>query len=676
MGQTTLGENLRRIEAEIAAGRPDQALTQCQELQTRYPRVLAVQRVLGETYLALRKPREALAALERALAGDPEDARALCARAIVYQMHGDSMAALQWYRRACDVRPEDQVLRSTYHALAAHLGQPPYRPTRVGLARLYTRGDLFAHALREWEAIVAENPDLLEARVGLAETLWRAQRFEAAEEQCRRIVANVPSCVKASLLLAVMLNDTGQYEEARRLAVRAAELDPDQRIGQALFADRLAAGDAGLRALLAGEQLGAASGQRPQVSRPLVGARPVTSTLGSGRPVAGNTSLPLSALPAGGLPAEFQNLFSETEYMIWGPDEETRARQVVASQQKTSTTLSAPEDVVLAQHPAPPTPEAAAPLPEQPAVDPLARSASFVPPALIEQGAPLDETEARAAINWVNWLKAQGARAHPGLEPTTGGPGAPQPAPPSAHPRMTAPIPLEARQAPISPPTPSLPSLPAIPDADTVARLARPSGPIPPPSAESLRAMFAELAPAHARGEHESETQRLAAAQALRDGLIGDLPDPAVTLESLERQFSSSGFQSVEPQPGLLASLAAGAQPPLTDSAALQPVEPQIPPTAPQGPAPGDYPARLAYARQRRADGKLEDAIAEYRVVLQRAPELLTEVVDELRECLSAAPEHPDLHRLLGDARIKQGDYLGALEAYNLAVALSQPQEL
>jgi predicted Zn-dependent protease len=55
-------------------------LAHCQELFAQYPRALAVQRVLGEAYLALHKPREALGALDRALAGNPEDARRSCRR--------------------------------------------------------------------------------------------------------------------------------------------------------------------------------------------------------------------------------------------------------------------------------------------------------------------------------------------------------------------------------------------------------------------------------------------------------------------------------------------------------------------------------------------------------------------------------------------------------------------
>src|SRR5258708_29013797 len=161
MGQTTLSESLRAVEAEIAAGRAERALERCQQLTTQFPRALAVQRVLGEIYLALRKPREALGALDRALAGNPEDARACCARAIVHQLHGNSAGALDYYRRACDITPDDQVLRAAYRELAASLGQPPYQPSRTGLARLYLRRHLLSHPLPAWESPAPHHPNSL-----------------------------------------------------------------------------------------------------------------------------------------------------------------------------------------------------------------------------------------------------------------------------------------------------------------------------------------------------------------------------------------------------------------------------------------------------------------------------------------------------------------------------------
>ncbi len=89
-------------------------------------------------------------------------------------------------------------------------------------------------------------------------------------------------------------------------------------------------------------------------------------------------------------------------------------------------------------------------------------------------------------------------------------------------------------------------------------------------------------------------------------------------------------------------------------------------------PDPHDYAARLEQAREHRDSGALDEAIVEYRMVVRNAPELLPDVLADVESCLAERPEHPELHRLLGDARIRQGDYLGALESYNRAVALSQ----
>lgn len=723
MGQTSLSESLRGVEAEIAAGRPDRALALCQELVTRHPRALAVQRVLGEVYLALRKSREALGALDRALAGNPEDARACCARAIVNQIQGDTMAALAWYRRACDISPDDQVLRSAYREIASHLQQPPYRPSRAGLARLYLRGDLFPHATREWETLLAEQPDALEAQVGLAETLWRAKLTAAAADRCQRILNNVPSCVKVLLILAAIEYDAGNGEEAQRLMRRAGELDPDQRIGQALFADRFAAGDRGLRALLQGELLaGARDGRDGRASsKPLAGARPFASSqpleqaarvTGPLAPLPGDGYSSTTARPSG-LPPDFHTIFAETEYMLWSRDEEANGA-------------------------------AGSPSFEQAHTDTVARAAAIVPPVLREQGGSMDDTDARAAINWINWLQAQGARPRDPLtgKPTTG----PLTGAFAAHGGKQTPNSPAARGA-----TGSMAILPPTP-----------TGPLPPPSPEALRAMFAELGPeagtprvvegelvpsadtgipasaptsAGATGPllppHASAPPAWSDAQAAAAGwsVAGALPESlvglgegafggesgastpsgdgaAVTLEALERRFSDSGFTNVELHPGDLASIAADrdaerltehAAPPATEDVApswpthapvvavpeepapeasmpeaAAPMAPAPPPPEPSAPPADDYPGRLEYARHQRDSGRLDDALTEYRAILKNAPDLLPELVAELQDSLAEAPDHPEIHRLLGDVHIRQGDYLSALEAYNRAVALTE----
>lgn len=758
MERTTLTERLRRAETEIAAGRPEQALAYCQELQTAYPRAVRVQRVLGEIYLALRRPREALAALDRAFAGDPEDVRACCARALVHQMHGDNISALAWYRRACDLRPDDQSLRATYRDLARRLGEPPYRPSRAGLARLYLRGDQFAHAIREWEQLVNESPDMLDAQVGLAETLWLAGHARAAEERCRRILANAPSCVKAMLIQMALALAEGDMDAARAHLQRTTQLDPDMAIAQMFFADALAAGDPVLTALLRGDtgaenvdetvrmgnstagfaQSSPLAGSR-NLSRPLVASAPNTGGPAFGAPPSSQPlpPPPRPEIPAPSQPTEVTRAIKETAFMIWGKDDDSQPR--IAAQQTGA-----------------------------------ARDAEPVAPVLRDLSSAADDDETKRALNWYNWLQAQGAVALggavsspaperprsttkpiPGIgAPTSapsvvsgpvsgavnGNPAHGAPAPVAGSPRLTMPIPPTRQTMPLMPA-----ELQGLTPQDEEQET------IPLPSADLLRTMFAEL------GSKTGAPPVAPVGQVAADPIPLDItPDPHVveslapqpntadtvdmpervydaapatsavdevrvvddepfngftaadeqemrqsqqlpeTLEALERQFSASGFTPIETRPGLLAEIertqqSGGSvvlpppsppeQPESADPASATPAAPAAPATPERdepplsvksGPDPHDYPARLTHARKRRDDGQLDDALNEYRAIIKNAPDLLPEVLSDLRASLAETPDHPNLHSVLGDALVCQGDYEQALESYNKAMELAQ----
>ena len=186
---------------------------------------------------------------------------------------------------------------------------------------------------------------------------------------------------------------------------------------------------------------------------------------------------------------------------------------------------------------------------------------------------------------------------------------------------------------------------------------------------------------------------------------------PDATIEELDRRGEVDGFTPFTLEPGALAAMAGDARgeeargddwletrspeppapepyaPPAPEPYIAEPYAPELP--APELPAPEppeelllgsqpgapdahDYAARLNQARDHRDSGALDEAIVEYRTVVRNAPDLLPDVLADVEGCLTERPEHPELHRLLGDARIRQGDYLGALESYNRAVALSQ----
>jgi tetratricopeptide (TPR) repeat protein len=243
-----------------------------------------------------------------------------------------------------------------------------------------------------------------------------------------------------------------------------------------------------------------------------------------------------------------------------------------------------------------------------------------VPPALIEHGIPLQDDEARDAMGWVNWLQSQGAQP-------------------------------QGTQA--SPPQQATPN-DAAEETNFVLR-AEP----PPNGAGALRAMFAELGPTPGG---ESETERLARVKELAQQPEATRPDGVTGLETLEAELASSGFQRMEAGQGMLASIAAG-------EAAARALG--VDQNAPSGDG-GAYPARLEQAREWREMGRLDEAFSTYRVLLKMAPDLLPDVAAEIEEALRAAPDHPEARRLLGDVKLKQGDYMGALEAYNRAVELAQ----
>jgi tetratricopeptide (TPR) repeat protein len=160
----------------------------------------------------------------------------------------------------------------------------------------------------------------------------------------------------------------------------------------------------------------------------------------------------------------------------------------------------------------------------------------------------------------------------------------------------------------------------------------------------------------------ETETERLARVKELAQRPDRTRADDVTGLETLEAQLASSGFQRMEAGQGMLASIAAG-------EAAARALGVDLDATPADS---GDYSARLEQAREWREAGRLDEAFSSYRVLLKMAPDLLPEVAAEIDAAVRVAPEHPEARRLLGDVRLKQGDYMGALEAYNHAVELAQ----
>jgi tetratricopeptide (TPR) repeat protein len=81
---------------------------------------------------------------------------------------------------------------------------------------------------------------------------------------------------------------------------------------------------------------------------------------------------------------------------------------------------------------------------------------------------------------------------------------------------------------------------------------------------------------------------------------------------------------------------------------------------------------RLLRGYQFQLAGAYDDAMQEYRIIIRNAPELLDEIISNVRALLKLAPKYSAGFRVLGDAYMRHGEYLQAMEAYNKALTIAK----
>ena len=84
------------------------------------------------------------------------------------------------------------------------------------------------------------------------------------------------------------------------------------------------------------------------------------------------------------------------------------------------------------------------------------------------------------------------------------------------------------------------------------------------------------------------------------------------------------------------------------------------------------YHELLLQGYQYQLAGDYDGAMQAYRIIIRSAPELLAEVVSNVRALLKLAPNYSAGYRVLGDAYMRQGEYLQAMAAYNKALTMAK----
>jgi tetratricopeptide (TPR) repeat protein len=79
-----------------------------------------------------------------------------------------------------------------------------------------------------------------------------------------------------------------------------------------------------------------------------------------------------------------------------------------------------------------------------------------------------------------------------------------------------------------------------------------------------------------------------------------------------------------------------------------------------------EYYSRLVQARQHRDENRWSDALVDYDFVINKAPNLLAQVIEDLEALVASGDPPLEAQRVLGDAYSRAGRLDDALESYRL----------
>ena len=188
-----------------ASGKPERALGVSRTFVERWPADERGQRALGDRYMAVGRPQQALTIYQQLVAGGQE---ALLGRLGDAQLTSGALdEAIQSYERLLTLRPDSSRVR-------------------YQLARAYTASGRMEDAEQAYRQLIDSPVYGVQARIEAAALLRHNGQLAAAEPLLSQALALAPDHREGLLLLGEVLLEQGQPSEALAHWLRLAELEP------------------------------------------------------------------------------------------------------------------------------------------------------------------------------------------------------------------------------------------------------------------------------------------------------------------------------------------------------------------------------------------------------------------------------------------------------------------
>jgi tetratricopeptide (TPR) repeat protein len=241
MNQVSLRDYCEEARSLIQSGAVGKAIDITRHILRQYPRHLESYRLLGEALLVTGNYDGAAMQFRRALSADPEDATSCVGLSKVFEAKGNLDRALWQMQRAVELLPDHADLKDELARLIRAYQEDgvaqTFEMTRPGLGRIYIHSGLYAKAIQELRAVLAQEPERTDVQATLAQALWQTGQRVEAIEVCNAILNKLPNALKANLMVGAMWVDSGQPDAAQPYFDLAQALDPENQVAHLLFGE-------------------------------------------------------------------------------------------------------------------------------------------------------------------------------------------------------------------------------------------------------------------------------------------------------------------------------------------------------------------------------------------------------------------------------------------------------
>ena len=219
----------RKIEELIVNQRSDAAISRAEYLLKKFPKNIAVYKLLGKAFLEKQEFDFANTVFEKILHVEPDDFVSHIGISIIAESFGNLEKSLNSMRRAYELEPSNESLQTEVKRLQKTkdgVAPDQVRLTRGALIKMYSRSQLTEQAIAEARLGIQESPNRIDYRIHLASMLFTSGRKIKAVETCIDIINTLPYCKPALIILYKLIAPLDKTGDSTVYKIRLAEIDP------------------------------------------------------------------------------------------------------------------------------------------------------------------------------------------------------------------------------------------------------------------------------------------------------------------------------------------------------------------------------------------------------------------------------------------------------------------